>query len=95
MVGKQDAYHEKYKRVSGTMGRGKEYRINANSGDKGDEMFKDYTLSMELLNQNIELQQQLQQQQMAISQLKWQVFFTAIVHDGRQRSLKQQPKQQH
>ena len=51
--------------VAGTMGRGEEYGMAASDDDKvkaETEVVEDYTLSMQLSNQNVMQQQQLQQQ---------------------------------
>ena len=52
------------------MGRGNEYGMQTNSKPEEDGVFKDYALSMQLFNQNLQLQQMLQQQQLAIQQLQ-------------------------
>ena len=69
VVGRKGAYHEKYDRAAGSMGPREEYGMNADNNEDADEVLKKYAVSMQLLQQNMQLQQQLQQQQMVISQL--------------------------
>ena len=61
---------KKHDKIAGSMGRGNEYGMQTNSKPEEDGVFKDYALSMQLFNQNLQLQQMLQQQQLAIQQLQ-------------------------
>ena len=71
----------KYDKLAGSMGRGEEYGMGAgsntsNSSDQdSEEIIEDYALSMQLSSQNAVLQQQLQQQQLAIGQLQQQAMY--------------------
>ena len=65
---------KKYDKIAGSMGRGNEYGMQAESKPEEDRVFEDYALSMQLSNQNLKLQQALQQQQQAINQLQQQAM---------------------
>ena len=66
---------KKYDKIAGSMGRGDEYGMHTEEKQEEDGVFEDYALSMQLSNQNLQLQQQMQQQQFAIQQLQQQAMY--------------------
>ena len=55
MVDGKGTRNEEYDNISGSMGRGDEYGMQVESKPEEDRVFKDYALSMQLSNQNLQL----------------------------------------